>query len=107
MIKSTLPNKSGNPESLEKLLEQLESSSTNAHTVGEDLLRAFYNFCVSSDQWKISVANILQGIWERFLYENNRNYSSRNVATNLLSLLLCPLIETKNKNQIFSKLVVC
>ena len=57
MIKTILPNKSRNPESLEKILYHLESSSTNLHIVGKDLLRAFYKllylrFCVSSDQWK-------------------------------------------------------
>ena len=31
----------GNPESLEKLSWQLESTSTNVHIVGKDLLRAF------------------------------------------------------------------
>ena len=41
VIKNTLPNKSGNPESLKKLSEQLENSSTNVHIIGEDLLRAF------------------------------------------------------------------
>ena len=64
-------------------------------------------FQVISEKTQHCEANILQGIWERFLYENNRNYSSRNLVTNLLSFLLCPLIETKNKNQIFRKLVVC
>ena len=84
MIKSdqnTLPNKSRNPESLEKILYHLESSSTNLHIVGKDLLRAFYKllylrFCVSSDQWKRHrVAKTSQEIWERFLYEINRNYN--------------------------------
>ena len=41
MIKNTLPNKSGNPESLKKYSEQFESSSTNVRIIGEDLLRAF------------------------------------------------------------------
>ena len=41
VIKNTLPNKSGNPESLKNSSEQLESSSNNVHIVGEDLLRAF------------------------------------------------------------------
>ena len=41
LIKNTLSNKSGNPESLKKYLEQLESSSTNVHIVSEDLLRGF------------------------------------------------------------------
>ena len=59
------------------------SSSTNVHIVGEDFLWAFYKlfylrFCLSSDQWKNKhcVAKILQGIWKRFLYENNCNYNS-------------------------------
>ena len=51
MIKNTLPNKLGNSEILEKLSQKLESSSTNVHILGEDLLRAFYKlfyllFCV-------------------------------------------------------------
>ena len=55
MIRNTLPNKSGNPESLEKFSQQLESSSTNVHTVGDDMPMVFYKlfylrFCVSSDQ---------------------------------------------------------
>ena len=41
VIKITSPNKSGNPESLKKHSEKLESFSTNVHIVGEDLLRAF------------------------------------------------------------------
>ena len=46
MIQDTLRNKSGNPERLNKLSQQLESSSANVHVVGEDLLRVFYKlFC--------------------------------------------------------------
>ena len=53
----TLPDKSGNPETHEKQPEEFDSSSTNVHIVGEDLLREFYklfylSFCVSSDQQK-------------------------------------------------------
>ena len=55
MIKNTLPDKLGNPESLKKELQQFESFLTNVHIVGEDLLRAFYrlfylHFCDSSDK---------------------------------------------------------
>ena len=55
MIKNTLPDKLGNPESLEKELQQFESFSTNVSMVDEDLLRTFYRlfylqFCVSGDQ---------------------------------------------------------
>ena len=60
MIKNTLPDKSGNPETLEKESQQFESFSTNVPIVGEDLLRAFYRlfylqFCDSSDQSKNTV----------------------------------------------------
>ena len=52
------------------------------HIVGEDLLRAFYKFfmfTVFCFKWSVKkhcVAKILQGIWRRFLYENNRNFNS-------------------------------
>ena len=57
MTKNTLPDKAGNPESLEKELQQFESFSPNASIVGKDLLRTFYRlfylqFYVSGDQWK-------------------------------------------------------
>ena len=60
MIKYTLPDKSGNHESLEKESKQFESFSTNVSIIGEDLLRAFYRlvslqFCDSGDQWKNTV----------------------------------------------------
>ena len=61
MIKNTLSDKSGNPETLEKESQQFESFSTNVPIVGEDLLRAFYmlfyfQFCDLGDQWKNSIA---------------------------------------------------
>ena len=54
VIKNTLPNKPGNPESLKKYSFQVENSSTKVSIVDEGLLRAFYKlfylwFCVSSD----------------------------------------------------------
>ena len=54
MIKNTLPDKSGNCESLKKS-QHFGSLSTNVAIVGEDLLRMFYRFfylkfCGSSDQ---------------------------------------------------------
>ena len=57
MTKNTLPDKLGNPESLEKELQQFESFSHNASIVGKDLLRTYYRlfylqFYVSGDQWK-------------------------------------------------------
>ena len=55
MIQNTLPDKSGNPESLEKESQQFGSFSTNVPIAGEDLLRASYRlfylqFCDASDQ---------------------------------------------------------
>ena len=41
MIRNTLPNILGNPESLKKESEQLGSSSTNGDLVGEDFLKVF------------------------------------------------------------------
>ena len=41
VIKNTFPNKSENPVSLKIYSKQLESSLTNVHIVGEDLLKAF------------------------------------------------------------------
>ena len=60
MIKNTLPDKLGNPESLEKESKEFKNFSTNVSIVGEDLLRAFYRlFCLqyfdSGDQWKNNV----------------------------------------------------
>ena len=108
IIKNTLPNKSRNPESLKKQLWQLESSSTNVHIVCEDLLRVFYKLfclrsCDSSDQWKTLVAKILQGAWEKFLYENNHTHNSYKVSFILLLFSFRPFAETKNKDQNFQQ----
>ena len=78
MIKNILPNKSGNPQSLGKQSQHLESFSTNEPIVGVDLLRAFHRlfylqFCDTSDH---CVANVLLTIWEIFLHQNNPNYNS-------------------------------
>ena len=55
MTKNTLPDKSGNPETLKKYLQDLESFSINVYIVDEDFLRGFcrlfyLQFCDSSDQ---------------------------------------------------------
>ena len=55
----------------------MESSSTHASMVGEDLLGDTLQvvfFTVLCFKWwvkKLCLAKILQGIWERLLYENN------------------------------------
>ena len=65
----------------QNMIQAAESSSTNEHMVSEDLLRALKVafFTVLCFKWSVKkhcVAKISQGIWERFLYENNRNYNS-------------------------------
>ena len=45
MIINTLPDKSGNPDSLKKYLPQFESFSTNVAIADEDWLRAFNTRC--------------------------------------------------------------
>ena len=60
MIKNTWPDKSGNPESIKKLLQQFKSFLTTIVIVSADFLRAFYRFfcfqfCDSSDQSKNNV----------------------------------------------------
>ena len=62
MIKNTLPDKSGNPESLKKQSQQFKTFSTNnVPIVGQYLLKAFYKlfylrFCDLSDQSKSTVS---------------------------------------------------
>ena len=102
MIKNTMPNKSGNPERL----KTVESSSTNMHIVGEDLLRAFYKlfclqFCVSSDHWKNTVYQRSYKEFERHMKIIVTIIPANLVANSLLPLFR-PFVETKNKNQIFA-----
>ena len=42
-----------------------------------------------------------------FLYGNNCNYNSCKCSYKFTLSLFCPFVETKNKNQIFSKLIIC
>ena len=114
---------------LEAKLEtsQVRSSSTNVHVIGKHLLRAFYKlfslrFCVSSDQRKNTVQQRFYKDFDftrtsrnkdftrtsrEILYENNCNHNSYKFSYKLLAFIpFCSLIEIKNKNQIFSKLVV-
>ena len=68
--------------------------------------KSLLGFCVSSDQWKNTVAKISQRIWERILYENNRTIILTNLVPYSLLSLACLFVETKNKYQIFSNLVI-
>ena len=64
-------------------------------------------FCVSSDQWKSTVKQRLYKEFERHFYMKIIvTIILTNLVTNLLLSLFCPLVETKNNNPIFSKLVV-
>ena len=80
-MKKKFPNKIRKSRKPQKLIIAVGKTSMNVYIVGEDLLRVFYKlfclwFCVSSNQWENTVAKILQGMWERFLYENNCNCNS-------------------------------
>ena len=54
------------------------------------------------------VANALlaRDILKVFLHENSRNYTSYNLVANSLLFPFSPFLQTKNKNQVISKLVV-
>ena len=74
MIKNTLPDKSGNLESLKILSKQLETSSNNVHIVGKNMLRAFYKlFCLC------------------FVYRQicERKMCSKEVTCNLRETVIC------------------
>ena len=82
MTEDTLPSKSGNPQSLKKQSEQLESSLTNVHIVAEDLLRAFeklfffYGFVFQVISKKTLCSKDFTRNSRDILYENIRNYNS-------------------------------
>ena len=79
MIKNTLPNKSGNHESLKIFSLQLESSSTYSRRGFAEEILQFVLLTVLCFKWSVKrhcVSKILQGIWEKFLYQNNQNYNS-------------------------------
>ena len=84
----------------------MESSSTNVHIAGEDLLRVFYKliclqFCVSSDQWKYTVSQIL---CSRLYVEFERDFYMKIIVCIIPTILFInsllsffyPFIETKN-----------
>ena len=55
---------------------------------------------------KTCIAKISEGIWKRFLYENNCNYNSNKFSDKFYFSLVYLFVETKDKNEIFSKLVI-
>ena len=93
LIKNTLPNKSGNPESLKKIITTAEKLS---HLRAEKW-RGFaevlicWGFIHSFVFQMISErANILLAIWEAFFNNNDSDLIPSNVVTNLfLSLSSC------------------
>ena len=53
------------------------------------------------------LAKILLAVWETFLYENIVTMIPAISVTNWgLFFFFCPFVESKNKNQVFSKLAV-
>ena len=55
---------------------------------------------------KSCVVKVLRAISEIFLHENNPNYQSYRFICKFSFILFLFLLQTKNKNQVFSKLVV-
>ena len=74
------------------------------HILVEDLLRAFrlsnfiYGFVFQESVKKHCVAKVFVVMWEIFLHEYNWNYNSYKFSYKC--------VETKNKNQIFSELLL-
>ena len=80
MIENTLPDKSGNPESLKKQPQLFESFSANV----PNLVRICWGrlqvvlFIILWFKWSVKkhcVAKVSLAIWETFFHENNRNYN--------------------------------
>ena len=78
----------------QKLIIAVEKLLTNIHIVGKDLLRTFSNwFCLQEFERQLYMKIIV-------------TIFPINIVTNLLLSLFCLFVETKNKNQIFIKLVI-
>ena len=80
------------------------------HVVGEDLLRAFYKllrlrFCVSSEK-TLCNKDFYKEFERDFYIKIIDGIIPANLIRNSLLSLFCPFLETKNKNKVFSKLVV-
>ena len=82
MIKNSLPNKSGNPESLKKLSQQFKRFSTNVPIVmricwGHSTGCFIYSFAIQVINEKtLRSKDLTSNLREIFLHENNRNYNS-------------------------------
>ena len=88
----------------------MQSSLTNVHIAGEDLLRTLYKlfclrFCVSSDPLtKNCVGKILQVIWKTFSYGNNRNYNSHKFSYKFAFIPFLSFRRNQKQDQVSSKL---
>ena len=83
MIKDTLPNKSGNPGSLKKLIKAVGklffkncAHSWREFVKGVLQVVLFTALCSKRSVKKHCVAKILQGIRERLLHDYNPDYNS-------------------------------
>ena len=66
----------------------MERSLTNVHIVGKDCLGSSASCIMDFLLCKLYCAEkILQWIWERFLYEKNRNYNFSKLVPNSLLFL--------------------
>ena len=103
-----MPNKSGNPESINKKSQQLKSTLTNVLTVVEDLLKTFCKlryswFCVSGDQWKNTVYQRLYLLFESHFYENNSNFSCNRFSYKLVFIIFLFFCMKQKQKSIFQK----
>ena len=112
MIKNTLPDKSVNPESLKINRNSSRTLQPICPLVDKDLLKAFYRlfylqFCEISDQWKNTVQERFHRQFKRYFYMKVIVTTiPTGLVTNSLLSSFCPFLQIKNKNQIFSRLVV-
>ena len=112
VIKNTLPNKSGNSENLKKIIRAVRKFvDKRAHSrrgFAEGILKVVF-FTVLCFRWtvkKYCVAKFLKEFERDFYTKSTVTIIFTNLIINSLLSLFCPLLETKNKNQIFSKLMI-
>ena len=102
VIKNTLANESGTSWKPKKIIIVVRKVFNKCAYNWWGLAKGVLLVILCTVLWSIKkhcAAKILQGIWETVIRTN--------LVTNSLLFFSCPFVETKNKNQIFSKLVSC
>ena len=111
MVKHTLQDKSGNPESPKKIIATVQKlfikCTHSGQEFAEGVLRVV-SFTVLWFKWSVKkscAAKVFLAIWEMLWHENNRNCHSYRFSHNSLLSSFCSFLQSKNKNQVFSRLV--